>query len=192
MSKFLLMLLISITCLLLNTNTTADIFSDLNKCSEIQESKARLNCFDNLSMSYNSTVSKIEVVKQVTQVPQTQIPEQDKSPIQKSQSQLQSQTESQTKKQAKVEVQSAEMSFGLNAKAKEIKTIKSEMIGQFSAWKKGMKIYLQNGQVWKVTQKASGYKRITNPKITITSGFFGSYNATVEGLNSKAKVKRIK
>jgi len=86
---------------------------------------------------------------------------------------------------------SAEETFGKSAE-EDIESIQSKMIGEFSGWKKGMKLKLENGQIWKVTSNKSGYRKMTNPMVTISRGFFGSFNAKVEGLNASAKVKRIK
>lgn len=74
----------------------------------------------------------------------------------------------------------------------QLDKLTSTIIGEFKGWKKGAIIKLANGQKWKVTSRSVGYVRLTDPKVVISRGFLGSFNIKVEGLNAKAKVKRIK
>ncbi len=85
----------------------------------------------------------------------------------------------------------ASNSFGMESTNQD-ETVESFLIGEFKTWKKGMKLRLKNGQVWKVLDSRSGYRKMQDPAITISRGFFGSFDAKIEGLNAKAKVKRIK
>ncbi len=83
-------------------------------------------------------------------------------------------------------------SFGQVKIEQELESIQSRLIGTFTQWKKGMKLKLENGQIWKVTSNRSGYKKMINPMVTISRGIFNSFNAKVDGLNASVKVKRIK
>ena len=74
----------------------------------------------------------------------------------------------------------------------QVKSIESHIVGEFKGWKKGLKLKLANGQVWKVVSYASVYTNKNNPKVVVSEGFMGSYKMKVEGLNAVAKVKRIK
>lgn len=86
-----------------------------------------------------------------------------------------------------------EDSFGkIKKEKKKIDKIESRMIGNFKEWKEGMIIELENGQKWKVANSPRGYKKMMNPKVIITRGIFSTYNMKIEGLNSTAKVKRVK
>jgi len=73
-----------------------------------------------------------------------------------------------------------------------VKSIESQIEGKFKGWKRGQIIKLANGQKWKVISYRTVYVNMENPKVTISEGFWGSYNLKVEGLNAMAKVKRIK
>jgi len=161
----------------------ADLQSDVLGCLDKSNNSERLDCYDTVAKYYKSRPSPAKpaqtissttpVVQQVAPVsvpvtiPTPPIPADHKKP------------------------KSAEDTFGKSV-AEDVESIQSKMIGEFSGWKKGMKIKLENGQIWKVTSNKAGYKKMTNPLITITRGFFGSFNAKVEGLNASAKVKRIK
>ena len=92
--------------------------------------------------------------------------------------------------------QSAEETFGSEnlskTKSEQIDELQSQAIGKFGLWEKGMEVTLENGQVWEIVDVRNAYHKITNPKITIEKGIFGSYMLGVEGLNKRFKAKRIK
>ena len=182
MSKALTIFFILMTSLLLNNNTTADIYSDLNRCSDIQRSLKRLECFDLVSKKYQPSGNTEVTSNQNSKNISNQDLRKDNTLTQ----------QSITQKQLPVETQSNKSSYGLTDKNLEDNSVESNIVGQFSGWEKDMKLNLKNGQVWKVLKSVRGYKKLTNPKITITNGILGSFNAKVEGLNSVAKVKRIK
>jgi hypothetical protein len=71
-------------------------------------------------------------------------------------------------------------------------SIKSKIVGEFKGWNNGVKLVLENGQIWKVVSRKSGNYNLLNPEIIIRRGFFGSFEASVEGINTKGKVKRLK
>ncbi len=161
----------------------ADLRSDILDCSAIQKDADRLDCFDTVTKYHKTrpSISQPMVSPDKTApitAPQIVTPE--KAIVALPDKQTQSQNVS------------ADDSFGQPSQADELQSIQSRIVGDFSGWKKGMKITLENGQVWKVTSNASGYRKLTNPKVTISRGVFNSFNAKVEGLNSKVKVKRIK
>ena len=89
------------------------------------------------------------------------------------------------------EKKSKAKAFGLT-NTKQIQAVESSIVGVFKGWIKGDKIHLKNGQIWKVKSQSTGYVKLNNPKIKISRGFLSSFNAKVEGLNAKAKVKRLK
>ncbi len=71
-------------------------------------------------------------------------------------------------------------------------TIVSPLIGEFSGWDGETVFKLQNGMVWKQSEKGRQItKQLFNPVITIKSGMFNSWHLTVEGYNRNVKVKRI-
>ena len=173
-----------IACLLLNISSTADIYSDLNKCIDIQNSIDRLYCFDTMSKAYKLQTKDVS----------STIPDENTQLNTPVSAQIDKKVKIETiaiKQQEPVQSKAEGTSFGL-IKESEVKSVESRLIGEFSSWEKGMKLRLENGQVWKVTKSGTGYIKVSNPKVTIKRGFMSSFNATIEGLNSKAKVKRIK
>ncbi|PWK53419.1 hypothetical protein [Pleionea mediterranea] len=70
--------------------------------------------------------------------------------------------------------------------------ITSKAIGEFKSWNKKMQVPLKNGQVWQVKNSRSLYYPVTNPKITISKGVLGSFYMSIEGINRRLKVMRVK
>lgn len=182
MSKTIQIIFTFSACLILNINTAADVYSDLNKCANIKQSLKRLHCFETMSKVYLQN-TKQNISTETENAPQVS--------IDSSNDNVSTQQPSQ-----QLNTQSDASSFGLTKKEtteeESVKKIVSQIIGPFSSWTKGMKLQLKNGQVWKVVQKGAGFKKMTDPKITITRGFLNTFNAKVEGIGTMVKVKRIK
>lgn len=70
--------------------------------------------------------------------------------------------------------------------------LNSTLTGSFKDWKKGMILTLSNGQQWKITSDRYIRHSVSKPDITIEKGFLGAYYMSVEDLNYRFKVKRIK
>lgn len=69
--------------------------------------------------------------------------------------------------------------------------ITATALGEFAEWEKGLKVQLDNGQVWEITDLRPGYYKVTNPTVTIEKGFMGSYNMNVKGRNKSYRVIRV-
>lgn len=71
--------------------------------------------------------------------------------------------------------------------------IEATLAGEFNGFGKGRQYTLDNGQVWEQTDDArvSGVRRQA-PGVKITPGVMGAWYLQVEGLNTRAKVRRIK
>jgi hypothetical protein len=70
--------------------------------------------------------------------------------------------------------------------------INSNIMGLFSGWDGQTVFKLENGMIWAQADKDKFYTRdLQNPAVTIEKGFFGSWYMSVEGYNSKCKVRRI-
>lgn len=172
-------ILIIIVALCFPHNVWAGFKSDLDRCINISDNNDRLDCYD--------TVVKYYKLRVVTPSP---APEKANAP------EIAAQTptkpiNSKPVLTADTPRTSAEDSFGQSDKT-QIESIKTRITGEFTGWKKGMKLHLENGQVWKVVSRGAGYKKMNNPEITIKRGIFGSFDAKVEGLNARAKLRRIK
>lgn len=71
--------------------------------------------------------------------------------------------------------------------------IVSTLQGDFRGFGKGYRYVLANGQEWEQTdeaQRAGGRK--ASPAVTITPGVAGAWYLQVEGVNLRAKVRRVK
>ena len=160
--------IILLCTLVLSFNLQAEITADLSRCTEINNKDDRLNCFDTVAAYYKQHGSEIN--KTVEGSVASTTPRSDADTI----------------------VITKENAFGKSvAELTEIESINSTIVGEFTGWKKGEVIILANGQKWKVTSSSKGYTKMNNPKVEVSQGFWGSFNMKVDGLNSKAKVKRV-
>jgi hypothetical protein len=83
---------------------------------------------------------------------------------------------------------------GLRAEALDDETdIVSTLPGTFTGWQGGEVFTLANGQVWRSTDPGSALRgvNLTNPRVTISKGMFGSWRLKVEGYNTSVKVERV-
>ncbi|HEY4127868.1 MAG TPA: hypothetical protein VGN70_07445 [Gammaproteobacteria bacterium] len=72
-------------------------------------------------------------------------------------------------------------------------SINAHIAGDFDGWRGSTRFTLDNGQVWEqMDDSVVTFKRVANPKVTITRGLFNSYYITVEGMNESVQVKRIR
>ena len=74
----------------------------------------------------------------------------------------------------------------------EPKELVSRIAGPFDGWDGDTVFYLENGQVWKQTQRDKFAVRLEDPVVTIEKGLLGAYFLSVEGFGSRVKVKRLK
>ena len=76
----------------------------------------------------------------------------------------------------------------------EPERLRAHLRGEFSGWKHGTRLELDNGQVWKVEDHyefALGQPR-QQPEVVLERGLLGSYFLTVDGFDRRAKVHRLK
>ena len=72
------------------------------------------------------------------------------------------------------------------------KTIESNIAGEFNGLGRGQRYTLENGQVWEQTDAARlDGVRLTNPRVTISPGAFGTWSMRIDGYNTRARVKRV-
>jgi hypothetical protein len=69
--------------------------------------------------------------------------------------------------------------------------VSSSLRGEFRGWQNGTVFELENGQRWRVLDSDFATKPLSDPKVTISPGLFGSWYMLVEGTSVKAKVKRV-
>ena len=70
--------------------------------------------------------------------------------------------------------------------------IQSRYLGEFTGWDGDTVFRLENGQVWQQIESDRMSWKAANPMITIQRGFMGSYQLSVEGVNRRVRVKRIR
>jgi hypothetical protein len=89
---------------------------------------------------------------------------------------------------------------GGNTRGVEIKSIKdmprttinSRLVGDFTGWDGQTTFRLENGMVWQQADKDKFYvKAISNPVVTIEPRALKTWRLSVEGYDSKCKVKRL-
>lgn len=76
--------------------------------------------------------------------------------------------------------------------SKELSEISAVAKGSFKKWTKGMVITLDNGQEWKIMSERALSHKIKNPHVKISKGFLGSYKLSIEGINTRLNVRRVK
>ena len=70
--------------------------------------------------------------------------------------------------------------------------IVSRLIGRFDGWDGQTVFKLENGMIWVQADKDKFFVReIENPEVTIKPGIFSAWYLTIDGYNSKCKVRRI-
>ena len=71
-------------------------------------------------------------------------------------------------------------------------TIKSRIKGSFTGWDGHAVFELENGMIWEQSDKDKFFIReIKNPEVTIEPGAFKRWHLSVDGHDSKCRVKRI-
>ena len=71
-------------------------------------------------------------------------------------------------------------------------TINSRLVGTFTGWDGQTTFKLENGMVWQQADKDKFYvKAVENPMVTIKPAFMKKWKLSVEGFDSKCKVKRL-
>ena len=162
----------------------ADASASLGDCMIIESNSERLACYDTAMKRYkhNAELTKTSKGLNSQKISKTVVQKKVAKAIA---------VESEPKVVKQAKTQTDQSNFGMEFADQDAK-VESFLVGEFTSWKKGMKLNLKNGQIWKVINARSGYRKMTNPAITISRGFFGSFDAKIEGLNSRAKVKRIK
>jgi hypothetical protein len=91
---------------------------------------------------------------------------------------------------------SGEDDFGIESMegsiAKDVDRIESRYAGPFEGWDGDTIFELENGQVWQQSQSGRLVYRAENPKIVIKRGMLGGYYLSVDDVNRRVRVKRIK
>jgi len=91
---------------------------------------------------------------------------------------------------------SSEDDFGIETMdegiALDVKRIESRYVGSFEGWSGDTIFELENGQVWQQSQSGRLVYRAQDPKIVIKRGMLGGYYLSVDDVNRRVRVKRLK
>ena len=91
---------------------------------------------------------------------------------------------------------SAVEEFGAEQVEERIDRLEARLVGDFTGWNGSTRFRLDNGQVWQQTKNYipdyEPREPISQPRVTISRGFMGSYNLRIEGVKRIVQVKRIK
>ena len=163
---------------------------ELKKCSEITVSLIRLQCYDRLAKK--PEVRSVQASNQPKRKKIFQRRSRDKVAIKEEQKTTTEETSTDASVTRKSDnINESSDNFGKVIES-ETNEISSRISGQFNGWDGDTKFNLENGQIWQ--QSGNGILKVSmnNPKVTIEKGRFGGFIFSVEGYNSKVKVKRVK
>lgn len=160
----------------------ASLEQDVQDCGAISRDRPRLACFDEVASRLRPPVPLNEAPKPIEAVPPAAV-----SPA------SEPATEVAPAVEEAVSGREEEL-FGFETQMQQRtgEEVRSRYLGEFTGWSGKTLFRLENGQVWKQTDKSRLSWRSSNPEVIISKGAFGSFRLTVEGVNRTVKVKRIK
>ena len=187
-----LLLFSTISCFIIfkaNITNSQSLDEELKKCSEITVSLIRLQCFDRLAKAPEVSST------QPAAAPKRRSLFQRRARNNTNQNKQQ-ESNAGTAEQSSPEISKTQNSdepidsFGQVNQGQTDK-ITSRILGQFDGWTGDTVFRLENGQVWK--QSGNGFLKVSlnNPRVTIEEGVFAGFILSIEGYNSRVKVKRI-
>ncbi len=174
-------LLITILFISSQVSLSADVEQQLINCTQIKSNVERLACYDNITMSLNSTITKDIAAKS-----------KHANTVQKNEIKALTSVAENLENSS---VDKPEVRIVYVEKPSEPTEIHANLVGDFKGWNPNSIFTLDNGQVWRAVRSNAKTKQLpnalSNPKISITPGAFGSSNLRVDGVKGKLKVKRI-
>ena len=187
-----LLLFSTISCFIIfkaNITNSQSLDEELKRCSEITVSLIRLQCFDRLAKAPEVSSA------QPAAAPKRRSLFQRRARNNTNQNKQQ-ESNTGTAEQSSPEISQTQNSdepidsFGQVNQGQTDK-ITSRILGQFDGWTGDTVFRLENGQVWK--QSGNGFLKVSlnNPRVTIEEGVFAGFILSIEGYNSRVKVKRI-
>ena len=163
---------------------------ELKKCSEITVSLIRLQCYDRLSKEPEARLAQTSNQPKRRNIFQRRsrdtTAKQEEQEIITEETSIDSSVASETDN-----INQSSDSFGKESRD-DANEVNSRIVGEFSGWTGETQFQLENGQIWK--HSGNGFLKVSmnNPKVNIKAGMFGGYILSVEGYNSRVKVKRVK
>jgi hypothetical protein len=77
-------------------------------------------------------------------------------------------------------------------KLQEDTSIHTSIKGRFFGWDGKTVFSLENGQIWRQTDRSEFALRVENPEVVISRGLMGSYYLSIKGYGTRCKVTRVK
>lgn len=71
-------------------------------------------------------------------------------------------------------------------------SLNSRIVGALNFFENGTRFTLENGQVWQVVDSTRGAYELNSPAVRIERAMLGSFLMTIEGVNQRPRVRRIR
>ena len=156
-----------------------DLREELQRCAQLQNSGVRLACYDALADVSASSPQQTSS----TSVPAAPLG----TPSEEAQSAAGQAPENESDQSL------ADRLFGmLPGRDEDHNLLESRVVGEIRNLRQGTRFTLENGQVWQQVERTRRNYRATNPKVEIKEGFMNSYRMSLEGLNGRIRVRRVK
>ena len=197
------LIFLAIACFLLLTPRYGFAAESLADCAAINNSNARLACFDKLAgASGQADTAPVAAVPapampaaSTQATPPAPVASTETAPIPVS-APITTSAAPATEPAPVTGVSSYQDIFGLENQAavKGVKKISSRIINDFDGWDGRTVFRLENGQVWvqKDVNSTMSWRGSSHPIATIKRKAFNSYLLKVEGVNKSVRVKRVK
>ena len=197
------LIFLAIACFLLLTPRYGFAAESLADCAAINNSNARLACFDKLAgASGQADTAPVAAVPapampaaSTQATPPAPVASTETAPIPVS-APITTSAAPATEPAPVTGVSSYQDIFGLENQAavKGVKKISSRIINDFDGWDGRTVFRLENGQVWvqKDVNSSLSWRGSSHPIATIKRKAFNSYLLKVEGVNKSVRVNRVK
>ena len=197
------LIFLAIACFLLLTPRYGFAAESLADCAAINNSNARLACFDKLAgASGQADTAPVAAVPapampaaSTQATPPAPVASTETAPIPVS-APITTSAAPATEPAPVTGVSSYQDIFGLENQAavKGVKKISSRIINDFDGWDGRTVFRLENGQVWvqKDVNSSLSWRGSSHPIATIKRKAFNSYLLKIEGANKSVRVKRVK
>ena len=197
------LIFLAIACFLLLTPRYGFAAESLADCAAINNSNARLACFDKLAgASGQAETAPVAAVPapampaaSTQATPPVPVANNEAAPIPVS-APVTTSAAPATEPAPVTGVSSYQDIFGLENQAavKGVKKISSRIINDFDGWDGRTVFRLENGQVWvqKDVNSSLSWRGSSHPIATIKRKAFNSYLLKIEGANKSVRVKRVK
>jgi hypothetical protein len=70
--------------------------------------------------------------------------------------------------------------------------LSSRIVGAVRDFGNGTRFTLDNGQIWQIVDNTSGFYDLQNPPVRIERAVLGSFLMTIEGVNQRPRVRRVR